>query len=91
MVPTPLPEEEAKFIIKQIMKAVKYFHGQGVVHRDLKPDNILLVGKGFLSSMRETRVKIIDFGLAKATGKEFKLDSNCGTIDFTAPEILEGE
>ena len=74
------------------MKAINYFHGQGVVHRDLKPDNILLLGynsDGY--NMRDTRVKIIDFGLAKATGnKKVNLDSYCGTIEFIAPEIIEG-
>ena len=77
------------------MKAVKYFHSKGIVHRDLKPDNILLLGHGKSKESEEKedlRVKIIDFGMAKAVGKaKLNLDTYCGTIDFIAPEIFEGD
>lgn len=46
---------------------------------------------GYGDTLRDTRVKIIDFGLAAATGnKKRNLDSFVGTIDFIAPEIIEG-
>jgi serine/threonine protein kinase len=53
------PLERAKPIITDVAKALEYAHGQGVVHRDLSPANIILVAKG-----EGEEAKIIDFGLA---------------------------
>lgn len=44
------------------MRAIKYFHMQGIVHRDLKMDNIMLVN---VNKPDELRVKLIDFGMSK--------------------------
>src|SRR5687767_7283655 len=56
--PTP---DRALHIVKQILEALAFAHGRGVVHRDLKPGNV------FLQTVSETRdhVKLLDFGLAK--------------------------
>ena len=51
-----LNEEEAKFYIAEIILAVEYLHNQNYVHRDIKPDNILVDEKGHL--------KLSDFGLS---------------------------
>ena len=56
------PEEVVKFYAIQIIIAVGHLHDQGVVHRDLKLENILLDHDGYL--------KLIDFGLAKMIGEE---------------------
>ena len=50
-------EETAKFYIAQIVLALEYLHAKGVIHRDLKPDNILIDGEG--------RIKLTDFGLSE--------------------------
>jgi len=71
------------------MHAIKYFHSKGIVHRDLKLDNIMLQGL----HTNDLRVKLIDFGMSKLTGqgnKKINLSTYCGTIDFIAPEIFEG-
>ena len=48
------------------MKAVKYFHFKGIAHRDLKLDNIMLIGTESIDE-RDLRVKLIDFGLSNFT------------------------
>ena len=57
-----LPIDEACSIARQIAEALEYAHEKGIVHRDLKPANIKLTPEG--------RVKLLDFGLAKAMGNE---------------------
>jgi predicted Ser/Thr protein kinase len=79
--------EEALRIVPQICEALQYAHEQGVVHRDVKPENILLDRKG--------RVKIADFGLAKLLGQpaaESALTGSrqvMGTPQYMAPEQVE--
>ena len=60
------------------MEAVKYMHGKGICHRDLKFENILVSGKN---------IKIVDFGFA--SDSEMKTRLFCGTPSFMAPEIVK--
>jgi serine/threonine protein kinase len=75
-------ENEAIRIVTQIGQALEYAHSRGVVHRDIKPDNILLLPDG--------RAKLTDFGLAKTIdSNEDNLTrplSGLGTPQFMAPE-----
>ncbi len=77
-----LPEDVAIRIITQIAQALQYAHGRHVIHRDVKPDNILLQADG--------RVKLTDFGLAKDYSAEdqelTRAASGLGTPHFMAPE-----
>jgi serine/threonine protein kinase len=86
-----IPENICKSIMKQLMSGVKYFHAAKIVHRDLKLDNIMLMGD--VATPEKFHVKLIDFGMSKKIqqGKR-KIDLNtyCGTIDFIAPEVFEG-
>jgi tRNA A-37 threonylcarbamoyl transferase component Bud32 len=80
-----LSPAEALAIVPQICDALEYAHGQGVVHRDVKPENILLG--------RDGRVKIADFGLAKVTDPAgVSLTGTrqaMGTPHYMAPEQWE--
>lgn len=67
-------------LIVQLSKTLAYIHNQGIVHLDLKPQNVWILKGG--------KIKIGDFGLAQREGKweEFK-----GTIEYMAPEVIIGE
>jgi serine/threonine protein kinase len=76
-----LPEAEAVRIITQIAQALHYAHLKQVIHRDVKPDNILVLPDG--------RAKLTDFGLAKDYNNDLDLTrhaSGLGTPHFMAPE-----
>ncbi|CAL1705942.1 unnamed protein product [Somion occarium] len=77
-----LPEEEVRYLTYQICDAMAYIHEQGIAHRDLKPENILL------TTDVPPRVKVADFGLAKAVDSYTMLRTMCGTPAYLAPEVV---
>ncbi|KAJ2707553.1 hypothetical protein FB645_000730 [Coemansia sp. IMI 203386] len=78
-----LDEDEAKFIIYQVLLALKYLHDANIAHRDLKPENTLLVSKTPYS-----QVMLTDFGMAKAAGQHELMKTMCGTFQYIAPEMI---
>jgi serine/threonine protein kinase len=62
----PIPEELCAKIVRQIIIAIKHLHDQGICHRDLKLENIMIETKELT---KEPLIKIIDFGLAKYFNK----------------------
>ena len=85
--PDPLPVAEAIRITLQICTALAYCHEQGVFHRDMKPENVMLQEDG--------NIKIIDFGIALLEGARRVtwrgLSGTVGTPDYMSPEQLKGE
>ncbi|XP_076413364.1 putative sperm motility kinase W [Peromyscus maniculatus bairdii] len=75
-----LQEEQAQHIFTQIVCAVHYCHKNGIAHRDIKLDNILLDGKG--------SVKLCDFGLAIRVTSGQRSKGFCGTLEYCAPELF---
>ncbi|XP_060106997.1 cGMP-dependent protein kinase 2-like isoform X1 [Heteronotia binoei] len=76
-------EPVAVFCSACVVEALDYLHNQGIVYRDLKPENLMLDAKGY--------VKLVDFGFAKALNPGEKTYSFCGTPEYLAPEILRHE
>ncbi|KAG2075102.1 kinase-like protein [Suillus decipiens] len=75
-----LCEGEAKYIMYQLLKGLKYLHDRMISHRDLKPENILLFSPG-----PYPRIQIADFGLARPKAYQETLHV-CGTISYLPPE-----
>ncbi|TDL28212.1 kinase-like protein, partial [Rickenella mellea] len=75
-----LCEGEAKYIMFQVLKGLKYLHDRLISHRDLKPENILLHAPG-----PYPRVQIADFGLARPKAYQETLNV-CGTVAYLPPE-----
>jgi serine/threonine-protein kinase len=83
-----LPVRKAAYVIFQLCDALQYAHDSGVIHRDLKPDNVM-VEMNPKGSHLTVRVKILDFGIAKviATTKEHTASGVAmGTPRYMAPE-----
>ncbi|KAM5563695.1 serine/threonine-protein kinase [Rosa sericea] len=75
-------EELARIYAAEIVSAVSHLHSNGIMHRDLKPENILLDADG--------HAILTDFGLAKNFDENTRSNSLCGTVEYMAPEIVQG-
>ena len=79
-----LPIEECKIVMKETLKGLKYLHNMNIVHRDIKPGNILLMS----SDVLEGNLKITDFSISAKindTASSELLDT-AGTFLYKAPE-----
>jgi serine/threonine-protein kinase len=80
----PLPLEQAVDYIAQVLSALSYAHARGVVHRDLKPPNMMVTPGG--------AVKLMDFGIAKMTADQKLTRTGCtvGSLYYMSPEQIKG-
>jgi serine/threonine protein kinase len=81
----PLDAEIAERFLRQTLEALDFVHATGVIHRDIKPDNILV--------LNEREIRLADFGLALLPGDEpsiEELQSGVGSFGYLPPEVLEG-
>ncbi|XP_071481399.1 microtubule-associated serine/threonine-protein kinase 2-like [Diadema antillarum] len=92
----PLPVEMARLYFAEAVLAIEYLHSYGIVHRDIKPDNMLITSTG--------HIKLTDFGLSKIgimslttnmyegnidrDTKQFQDQQVCGTPQYIAPEVI---
>ncbi|XP_065342030.1 serine/threonine-protein kinase D3 isoform X2 [Cloeon dipterum] len=81
-----LSERITKFLITQILVALKHLHSKNVVHCDLKPENVLLS-----TNVDFPQVKLCDFGYAKIIGEKSFRKSVVGTPAYLAPEVLRNK
>ncbi|KAJ3321216.1 MAP microtubule affinity-regulating kinase 1 [Blyttiomyces sp. JEL0837] len=78
-----LKEKQARVFMSQIVSALEFCHGIGIVHRDLKAENLLLADDG--------TIKISDFGLSNMFNVGSTLSTFCGSPVYSAPELIEGK
>lgn len=80
----PLAIDQAMSILDQLLDAVGYAHAQGIVHRDIKPDNVFVTNNG--------QVKLADFGIAhvEAQGTMTQAGTILGTPGYMSPEQVQG-
>ncbi|EDN06379.1 predicted protein [Histoplasma mississippiense (nom. inval.)] len=82
-----LSDSEAAVIVRQVAVAISYLHGKNIVHRDIKPDNVLMT-----SLSDGARVVLTDFGCARRLEKESsRMKTSIGTLEYTAPEVPQSE
>jgi len=85
-------EPQAALVVRQVLEAVAFLHSKGVMHRDMKPENVLLVSRD-----SDTDVKVCDFGLAKLAPVSLQNPrgprsmSFRGSDHYLAPEIIRQE
>ena len=88
----PMPAGRAVRILAQLADAMAHAHERGVVHRDLKPGNLMLISK----RKRSDVLKVLDFGIAKIIAPDYEdsvassSDMFYGTPEYVAPERLQG-
>ncbi len=77
-------QREALYFIMQILRALKHAHDKGIVHRDIKPQNILLVSDG--------TIKVTDFGIARISENATRTmtDGAIGSVHYISPEQAKG-
>lgn len=87
--PSGVEEEAARRIFKQTVSAIRYCHKLHVVHRDLKPENLVFCTA--TGNPATSRVKLTDFGLSRTFLPGELIESSCGSLEYSAPEILLGD
>ncbi len=77
-----IPETELLDYMEQAARGIDFLNQQGIIHGDIKPQNLLIVGNS---------VKVCDFGLAQAVDSLRKTQSGMGTVAYASPELFEGK
>lgn len=84
-----LSEDTIRIFLQQIVQAMKVIQSRGILHRDLKPQNILLCrGEGRRASPGSTCIKIADFGFARHLQTNTMAATLCGSPMYMAPEVI---
>lgn len=81
----PLTSSESVHLISQVLRALQHAHNKGIIHRDIKPQNIMMIDNGM--------IKMMDFGIARFSGSETKTmtDKAIGSVHYISPEQASGD
>ena len=86
--------ESSARIVAQLAEAIEHSHAHGVLHRDIKPDNILMESATGVDGIQTTTARLTDFGLARIQDQSTEASTAgllVGTIDYMSPEQLMGQ
>jgi serine/threonine protein kinase/DnaJ-class molecular chaperone len=78
-----LDAQDVRQLLAQVLRGLAYLHGEGLVHRDIKPDNVLLTKDG--------KVKLADYGVSTSLREQRQNAQVAGTLLYMAPEQLRGD
>ena len=78
------PQSQYSTVLNQIISGIDFLHSNSIIHRDIKLENILY-------NEEKGTIKIIDFGLSKVLFPSETTSECCGTVSYSAPEIIEGK
>ncbi|MBQ7145407.1 MAG: Stk1 family PASTA domain-containing Ser/Thr kinase [Lachnospiraceae bacterium] len=78
-----MDEREAVEVAMQVAKGLEAAHDKGVIHRDIKPQNIII--------SREGKIKVADFGIARMVATETSTTSTMGSVHYISPEQARGD
>ena len=81
-----ITEQRVKELIGQMVLALQYLHSFGIIHRDVKLENIMMS-----DAFDKAMPKLVDFGLSKIIGPTEKSTEPFGTLGYVAPEVLSKE
>eukprot|EP00928_Gymnodinium_smaydae_P093238 TRINITY_DN7730_c0_g3_i2.p1 TRINITY_DN7730_c0_g3~~TRINITY_DN7730_c0_g3_i2.p1 ORF type:complete len:1032 (+),score=194.44 TRINITY_DN7730_c0_g3_i2:310-3096(+) len=81
----PFCEPRARHVLTQLLSGIDFLHKRGLVHRDIKTENVIL------REAETDSIKLVDFGLATPEWDELSMQSACGSPGYIAPEVLRGE
>lgn len=87
-----LDEEEKSLVLEHVVRALDYLHRSGVVHRDVKLDNVVVRDSFWDDPTRPEGVKVVDLGIAAVAGADRDLTQEgtvVGTLSYLAPELLD--
>lgn len=74
--------KEALYLTAQILRALRHAHSKNIVHRDIKPHNIMV--------LKDSTVKVADFGIAKMTSQNTVAQQTIGSVHYISPEQAKG-
>jgi len=79
-------EKTTRSLTRNLFSAIEHMHSRDIVHRDVKPENLLLC-----NAFDDSSIKIADFGFAREIHQGVMLNRLCGSSQYLSPEILKGE
>jgi len=80
-------ESDVAHLMNQVLAALKYIHAKDIIHRDVKPDNLLLES---CAPIKHNTLKLVDFGLSCKCASGHMVRSSVGTPEFVSPQAIDG-